>query len=145
MSVDSTPDISPVDQLTIIFRYVLPSGPLERFLAFINISSHTGEALANYLLDFMDEHDLDISLCRGQSYDNGINMSERYNGLQAKIKECLNHYLSANVRAVNAVSLGDSKISDALEKICCDDAQKPSTKKDTKNLRDAMCTLETVI
>ena len=61
VSVDSTPDISHVDQLTIVFRYVLPSGPLERFLAFINISSHTDEALANYLLDFMNGNGLDIS------------------------------------------------------------------------------------
>ena len=31
VSVDSTPDISHVDQLTCILRYVLPSGPVERF------------------------------------------------------------------------------------------------------------------
>ena len=42
ISVDSTPDIMYVDQLTLIIRYVLQSGPVERFLKFIPIFSHTG-------------------------------------------------------------------------------------------------------
>ena len=32
VSLDSTPDITHTDQLTLILRYVLPSGPVERFV-----------------------------------------------------------------------------------------------------------------
>jgi hypothetical protein len=41
VSVDLTPDISHVDQLTCILRYVLPSGPVERFVTFLNMQGHT--------------------------------------------------------------------------------------------------------
>ena len=35
VSVDSTPGITNVDQLTIIFRYVISDGPVERIVKFI--------------------------------------------------------------------------------------------------------------
>ena len=42
-SVDSTSDISPTDQLTFTVRYIQSNGePVERFLKFVPISSHTG-------------------------------------------------------------------------------------------------------
>ena len=53
VSVDSTPDISHVDQLTYILRYVLPSGPVERFLTFFNIRGHSGRELAESLLEYL--------------------------------------------------------------------------------------------
>ena len=34
VSVYSTPDITNVDRLTIIFRYVIPDGPVERIVKF---------------------------------------------------------------------------------------------------------------
>jgi hypothetical protein len=40
VSIDSTPDVSCLDQLTIVIRYVLPSGPVERFLTFMPMSRH---------------------------------------------------------------------------------------------------------
>ena len=85
VSVDSTPDITHIDQLTVIVRYVLPAGPVERFIKFIPIASHTGESLANALLSLLDEIEIDIAHCRGQSYDNASNMSGIYNGMQAII------------------------------------------------------------
>ena len=50
-SVDSTPDITGTDQLTIIIRHVNMTNyePVERFLTFINISSHTGQHLTDTL------------------------------------------------------------------------------------------------
>ena len=42
-SVDSTPDISHTDQLMFTVRYIQCNGePIERFLKFVPISSHTG-------------------------------------------------------------------------------------------------------
>lgn len=44
VSVDSTPDVSHVDQLTSILRYVLPSGPVERFVTFLEMQGHSGRS-----------------------------------------------------------------------------------------------------
>lgn len=90
ISVDSTPDNSHIDQLIVIVRYVSPTSgqPVERFLIFLKIESHTGENLANLVLDYLcNECRIDFSKCRGQSYDNAANMSGRYNGMQQKILE----------------------------------------------------------
>ena len=86
ISVDSTPDISHIDQLTCVVRYVLPSGPVERFLTFLEPQRHTGEELGNSLVAFLKEHSISIQDCRGQSYDSASNMSGRYNEMQAFIK-----------------------------------------------------------
>ena len=66
----------PCDQLTCVVRYVLPDGPMERFLSFINMSYHSGKELANNLLDFLKDKGIDIA--KGQSCDNASNMSGKY-------------------------------------------------------------------
>lgn len=80
ISVDSTPDVSHVDQLTVIVRYVEASGhPVERFLGFLELASHTGKDMAQQVVSFLvDECGLNFSKCRGQSYDNAANMSGEY-------------------------------------------------------------------
>ena len=75
MSVDSTPDITIVDQLTIIFRYVLPDGPVERFVKFISTRGHTGYQLADLLFEFIEDNEISLKDLKGQSYDNASNMS----------------------------------------------------------------------
>lgn len=90
LSVDSTPDKSHIDQLTIVLRYVSPvdGKPTERFINFIPIQSHTGQSLANVVLHYLcNDCGIDFTKCRGQSYDNAANMSGRYNGMQQKILE----------------------------------------------------------
>lgn len=88
ITVDSTPDVTHIDQLTFILRYVSPEGEIkERFLTFLPITSHTGEALFNSVLKVLGEMDIDIQNCRGQCYDNASNMSGTYKGLQSRIKE----------------------------------------------------------
>ena len=54
VSVDSTSDITNVDQLTIIFRYVLPDGSVERFVKFIPTRGHTGHQLADFFFEFIE-------------------------------------------------------------------------------------------
>nr|XP_047122894.1 zinc finger MYM-type protein 1-like [Hydra vulgaris] len=88
ISIDSTPDISHVDQLSFIFRYVQKNGcPVERFLGFLPNSGHKSEELADAVFLVLESHGLDINNCRGQSYDNASNMPGRYTGLQARIKK----------------------------------------------------------
>lgn len=87
VSVDSTPDISHIDQLTVILRYIENEAPVERFMTFLSNTGHTGLQQATALLDFLKATGLDIANCRGQSYDNASNMSGRYNGMQGMIKQ----------------------------------------------------------
>jgi hypothetical protein len=101
--VDSTPDVSHLDQLTIILRYVLPDGLIkESFFAFIHIYAHNAESFEHVVENF-EKWGIDIRKCRGQSYDNASNMSGKYSGLQARIKilspnaeyiPCLSHSLN---------------------------------------------------
>ena len=87
MSLDSTPDITNVDQLTIIFWFVLPDGPVKRFVKFISTRGHTGYQLADLLFEFIDDNGISLKDFREQSYDNASNMSGKYEGMQAIIKE----------------------------------------------------------
>ena len=89
ISVDSTPDVTHVDQLTFTFRYVKQDGPVERFVKFIPIARHTGEYLADCVLKFLETYKINVMDCRVQSYDNASNMSGQYNGLQARIRRLM--------------------------------------------------------
>ena len=51
------------------------------------MDSHNAEHVQDKLLAFLNENGIDIGKCQGQSYDNASNMSTRYNGLQARIKQ----------------------------------------------------------
>lgn len=73
--VESTPDISHVDQLSFMLRYVNDDGvPVERFLCFLPNTGHKSEQLADAVLSTLKTYGLDIANCRGQSYDNASNM-----------------------------------------------------------------------
>ena len=87
ISVDSTPDIKHVDQLSFTVRYVIPTGPVERFLCFIPMKGHKGEDIADIIFEFLNGKTISISDCRGQSYDNASNMSGKYIGVQQRVKE----------------------------------------------------------
>ncbi|XP_050302052.1 zinc finger MYM-type protein 1-like [Anthonomus grandis grandis] len=87
VSVNSTPDISHQDQLTIILRYCNSKGlPFERFIVFYDNIGHGAQELEQCVMDMLKTFNLDIQNCRGQSYDNASNMSGRFSGLQARIK-----------------------------------------------------------
>uniref|UniRef100_A0A8D8TQM6 Zinc finger MYM-type protein 1 n=1 Tax=Cacopsylla melanoneura TaxID=428564 RepID=A0A8D8TQM6_9HEMI len=77
---------------------------------------HSAEAMFYSLMNFLKEMDLDIKDCRGQSYDNASNMSGKYNGLQAKIKEISPHaeYVPCFAHSLNLV--GQSAVE------CCKEA-----------------------
>ena len=105
VSVDSTPDVSHVHQLTCILRYILLSGPVERFVTFLDMQGHSGRELAESLLEFLKTHGVDIADCQGQSYDNASNMSGKFNGMQAIIRQhCeMAHYVPCAAHSLNLV------------------------------------------
>ena len=71
VSIDSTPDIAHIDQLTITLRYCLPNGKVvERFLDFISIQSHCGDYLFSELENLLKQNEIELTNCRSQSYDN---------------------------------------------------------------------------
>jgi len=74
--------------VSFIIRYISKySTPIERFLKFITNTGHKSEQLADADFDTLNQYNLDIKNCRGQSYDNASNMAGKYTGLQARIKE----------------------------------------------------------
>jgi hypothetical protein len=98
-------------------RYVTCNGPVERFLTFINIENYTGEYLASILLEFMVDNEIDINLCRGQSYDNASNMSGPYSGMQAiiKAKNPFADFIPCTAHSLNLV--GQSTVDCCVETI----------------------------
>ena len=88
ISIDSTPDIARIDQLSIVIRYVRIDGqPVEHFLAFIDIEKHEGKYLFETLKSFLDECGIKLVDCRGQTYDNASNMSGTYSGVQTRFHQ----------------------------------------------------------
>ncbi len=115
--VDSTPDMSHVDQLTFNFRFVSEEGKVvERFIGFEPIHSHTGASLAECVIKMVN-YLLDLSNCRGQSYDNASNMAGKYTGLQAHLKKInpVIHYVPCAGHSLNLVGVNsiDNSCKDA--------------------------------
>lgn len=86
------PNLSHVDQLTFIFRFISKqSKTLLHCLSPEPVQSHAGQSLAA----MVDSLGPVLSNCTGQSFDNGSNMSGWYSGLQAHLKQGnpLIHYM----------------------------------------------------
>jgi hypothetical protein len=103
VSVDSTPNITHIDQLTFILRYVKNAVPKQRFFQCIPIYGHKADQLADVITSFLKDN-ITLLNCRGQSYDNTANMSGHYSGLQARLKE-KNKYALYVPRAGHSINL----------------------------------------
>lgn len=103
--LDSTPDLSHVDQLSCVFRYFYNNQVQERFLCFLEIKSHKGQSMCDNVLNLLKEHEIKIEDCRAQTYDNASNMSGKYKGLQACIREVndLAFYVPCTGHSLNLV------------------------------------------
>lgn len=92
ISVDSTPDLSHIDQLTFTVRYTTVSGEVvERFIEFVQLPGHTSEQLLESVTSILSSLGINISDCRGLTTDNASNMSGHYSGLQQRLKEINRH------------------------------------------------------
>ena len=87
LTVDSTPDISHVDHLACVLRYVLEDSPVERFVRFLDMKGHSAEEMLKSISDLFKKEGIKFEDCRGQSYDNASNMSGKYGGIQVLIRE----------------------------------------------------------
>ena len=57
----------------------------ETFFGYLRISDSTGKGLLDAFLEKATELQLELSDCRGQSYDNGANMKGKHSGVQARM------------------------------------------------------------
>lgn len=108
VSVDSTPDMAHIDQLTIVLRYIEEAEPVERFITFLDNKGHTGQEQADSLLMVLSGNSIEFADCRGQSYDNASNMSGKYNGMQAILrnKNSLAVFIPCAAHSLNLVGHG---------------------------------------
>lgn len=88
--VDSTPDKSHVEQVTLVIRFVHQENNIfkirEHFLGFLEGKSKTGEGLTDLILKELENLNISINNCRGQGYDNGSNMRGKQSGMQNRIR-----------------------------------------------------------
>ena len=93
--------------MSVILRYVLCNEEAavvkETFFGYLRISDSTGKGLLDAFLEKATELQLELSDCRGQSYDNGANMKGKHSGVQARMLDinlkavyvpCANHTLN---------------------------------------------------
>ena len=85
---DEVADSANLEQLSVVIRFVQGSskGIREEFLDFITLERTTGNAISTALLAWLEEHGLDVTLCRGQGYDGASCMSSSNVGVQAIIR-----------------------------------------------------------
>ncbi|XP_051809616.1 zinc finger MYM-type protein 1-like [Acanthochromis polyacanthus] len=86
--LDCTPDVSHVEQLSVIIRIVSVEGTpqiKEHFLGFLEAEETTGEGLSALILKKLLQLNIPFDDCRGQSYDNGANMKGKNKGVQARL------------------------------------------------------------
>ena len=104
--LDCTPDISHVEQMTVIVRFVDTSDKCkvrEHFLGFLPLTKTTGASMTEEVLSKLKDLGHPVENLCGQGYDNGSNMKGKNNGVQRKILDinpraffvpCTNHSLN---------------------------------------------------
>ncbi|XP_015371230.1 PREDICTED: uncharacterized protein LOC107166905 [Diuraphis noxia] len=86
--MNSTADVTKIDPLTVAVRYICKDGlPVERFIGFFPSVGHKAQEMELELLKMFENLYIDMINCKGQSFDNANNMSDTYNGLQARVKQ----------------------------------------------------------
>jgi hypothetical protein len=113
--MDSTQDITKLDQASFIFRYVNYDkhtlDVIESFLGFYKLTKHGVEDHVNLIYDVLNKCNLDINKCRGQGYDGAAVMSGMFSGVQKRISNivpnasyvhCSDHNLNLQLHRQNA-------------------------------------------
>ncbi|CAH2283897.1 zinc finger MYM-type 1-like [Pelobates cultripes] len=114
--LDCTPDITLIEQMTIIVRFVsIKEGESptaepeicidEKFLGFIQIQSSTGEGLTEAILSELEKLKIPVGDMRGQGYDNGSNMKGKHQGVQKRILDLNSRafYIPCSAHTLNLV------------------------------------------
>ncbi|KAG7154647.1 putative Zinc finger MYM-type protein 1-like 9, partial [Homarus americanus] len=119
LSVDSTPDLSHIDQLSVVLRYLKDGQPIECFLTFLEMKSHTA------------------STSRWKILKGCI-------GNESVLKSLSDTRWEAHAMATAAILKSFLKILEALECIAEDQSQKGDTRREANNIANKMQELEFV-
>ncbi len=88
---DTTPDVSHLDQISLIIRYVDAEFEIhERLVKISEIKEKSGDAFALKVIQMLKDLQIPLSMARFQCYDTTASMSGAYNGAQARFSEHLN-------------------------------------------------------
>lgn len=87
IQVDSTQDISSIDQFSIVVRYVHNEHIYERLLSVLPSNDNTGQGLFNLVTDILHHHKIDPKKCISDSTDGAASYHAQYNGLQRKLTD----------------------------------------------------------
>ena len=116
LCADEAADCSNQEQMAVVVRFVDPDtlDVREEFMDFLLFASGTtGRALADMLLGWLEDKQLDKSKVRGQCYDGASNMSGRLQGAASLIKESCGHlaeYMHCNAHVLNLCVIATSKV-----------------------------------
>ena len=82
-------DVSTIEQMAMCLRFCDANETCirEEFVGFATCMATTGEALTESFIQNLNNMGIPIEKMRGQGYDGAANMSGKYNGVQARIKE----------------------------------------------------------
>ncbi|XP_022177424.1 52 kDa repressor of the inhibitor of the protein kinase-like [Myzus persicae] len=85
---DETTDIATKEQLTLCVRFIDNNNMVnESFLQFVIINSLTGNDLASAIINGLKSCGINCEYLIGQGYDGASNMSGKYKGVQAIVRE----------------------------------------------------------
>ncbi|VDI45245.1 Hypothetical predicted protein, partial [Mytilus galloprovincialis] len=107
IQADECTDVSSKEQLGIVLPYLVNGvTSVEKLIEFVKCQETTGAAIAEHIMERIQELGLNMINCRSQSYDNAANMTGINKGCATKIKEsfpkakfyyCMNHDLNLAV------------------------------------------------
>lgn len=114
--LDKTADVSHIEQVSFVVRYVHDMTIKECFIQLCAVVSTTGEALETIVMKLFQENNLPLENICGQGYDGAANMSEHYNGLKSCIqrhnKKAL--YVHCQAHCLNLVLVESAKANQQL-------------------------------
>ena len=97
--VDEASDICSKEYVSIVMRYALQDGPVERFLGFFNIRQRNAEGIFQIIKEALDSYECDYRKIVSITCDGASVMSGSVNGVAMKMKELNSSIFSVHCHA----------------------------------------------